>query len=300
MSRLIVMAALAVGVLVVGAPVAARSNVTPSPAAGATGDTTPSPVVTVTASPRAAARATAAASAMASTAPSPTATGSGRAAAQASPAESVTVTGRAWNDTNRNGVQDTGEPGIIGLPVAAVSAEITAAAEQQNWAATRRRLLAALTRRSAPRPHAAATPDPLGDISISESTTGANGTYTVTMVPGTLIVAIGTGPLDATGDIPVVNWTATAPGAGADRTIDSDFTTVAPGLGGGDPPNAVLSDPIDTTADSTVRLDAGFVPRPAGGLPITGGRLRPLLEAGTMLLTVGLCLIIATRRRTTG
>ncbi|MDT4986859.1 MAG: hypothetical protein QOI74_953, partial [Micromonosporaceae bacterium] len=249
------------------------------------------------------------ASPVARTAPSPTPTGvaGGRAATQAAPAESVTVAGRAWNDTNRNGIQDTAEPGIVGLPVAAVSTQLTAAAaEQENWAATRRRLLAALTRRSTSDPHAAApdpsasaSPDPLGDISISESTTGANGTYSLTMVPGTLIVAMGTGPLDATGDIPAVNWTATTPGAGADRTVDSDFTTVPPGLGGGDPPIAVLSDTIDTIADSTVRLDAGFVPRPGAGLPITGAGVGPILGTGAVLFTVGLGLIIATRRRTT-
>ena len=208
----------------------------------------------------------------------------------------VTVTGRAWEDRDRDGVQDTGEPGIPGLPVALISGDLVAvgpdSTEASPDAATQRRHL-----RAALGGHRASGVSAAREATVRETTTGADGGYGFPGVPtGTLMVALRAGPLNGSGEIPVAVWTFSPRGAGTDTTRDSDF---APFEFPGQPTIAGFSDQLVAAAGTPVDLDAGLY-RGGGTLPVTGRRAWVTLSTGAVSVVIGLTLVrVGGRRRLT-
>jgi hypothetical protein len=193
-------------------------------------------------------------------------------------AATVTVQGRAWNDRNRNGIRENGEPGIGGLPVAVFALGELAGSAKSDLT---RRLIGRLQAR-----------DTAGD-DVRETVTGRDGTYRVTGLPaGTVMVLIGAGPVDANGDIPAVEWAFTRYGAGNDRGRDSDFV---PFTDGGGPAVFGVSDVVTVAGGAAAVLDAGMYRRPM--LAVTGTNVVAVTGTGLALVCVGFVLLRAARRR---
>lgn len=210
------------------------------------------------------------------------------------------ISGRVWNDRNRNGVQDAGEKGVKGLPVVALAARASMLSNSSSGAVAR------LTANPA----------------FHQTTTDATGGYSFPeVVPGTWMVAVGAGPLSPDGrDIPVIVWTFTKKDAGGDDTKDSDVL-----LSERLQNKAALSDALTIGRDEKVDVDAGVfrdepspspsassttepsestsppakpVPGTGGGsLPKTGLAIGGFLLAGALLIGGGTVLTLAARRR---
>jgi hypothetical protein len=208
--------------------------------------------------------------------PSASAAAAGGATAAAA---TITVRGRAWNDRNRNGIRENGEPGIGGLPVAVFAVGELAGASKSD-----------LIRRLIGRMQARDTSG--GDV--REAITGRDGRYSVTGLPaGTVVVLIGAGPVDRNGDIPAVQWAFTRYAAGSDRGLDSDFVPYADA---GGPAVFGVSDVITIAGGGGAVLDAGMYRRPT--LAVTGTNVVALGGTGLALVCVGFLLVRGARRRT--
>ncbi|WP_238017131.1 hypothetical protein KZZ52_40140 [Dactylosporangium sp. AC04546] len=203
----------------------------------------------------------------------------------AAAAATARVRGRAWNDSNRDGIRSAGERGIRGLPVLVVSAGELSAASDADLA---QQLRDHLRRRQAGASAAAG-------IDLREAVTGADGTYDVPAVAaGTVVVAIGTGPVDPDGDISSVQWAFSRYARGSDRSRDSDFVPVADP---GQPVTAGISAAVTAAGGTTVVLDAGMYRRPI--LAVTGANVAVMTLTGGLLLVAGLLLVRLGRRRVT-
>ncbi|MFI5910397.1 hypothetical protein [Dactylosporangium sp. NPDC051541] len=196
-------------------------------------------------------------------------------------AATVTVRGRAWNDRNRNGVRDGGEPGIGGLPVAVFAVGELAGQSQQSKADLTRRLIG--------RMHTRDTSG--GDV--REAVTGKDGTYRVTGLPaGSVVVLIGAGTVGRDGNIAAIEWAFTRYAAGGDRGRDSDFV---PYTEAGGPAVFGVSDVVTIAGGGAATLDAGLYRRPV--LAVTGTNVVALGGTGFALVCAGFVLVRAARRR---
>jgi len=212
------------------------------------------------------------------------------------------ISGRVWNDRNRNGVQDRGEKGVDGLPVVALAQRGPKLSNGFNSA--RARLAAA------PGFHLTTT-DAKGEYSFPE------------VMPGEWVVAVGAGPLSPDQqDIPVIVWTFTQKDAGGDDAKDSDVL-----LSEKFQNKAAVSDILVIERDGKADVDAGVfrdepspnpsasataepstsnspsaapAPGTAGGsLPKTGLAIGGFLLAGAVLIGGGTALTLAARKRRT-
>jgi hypothetical protein len=130
--------------------------------------------------------------------------------------------GRVWSDTNRNGLQDSGEPGIAG---AKVSLWVWSSSEGQRG----------LSRRAT-----------AARVVIPDTITDSDGRYTLTNVPSFTYKVV----LDLPGDDPKL----TKANAGSNDKIDSDFDTDANAIG------TAVSRPYKLRSNGHIVLDAGYLP----------------------------------------
>jgi hypothetical protein len=193
-------------------------------------------------------------------------------------AATVVVRGRVWNDRNRNGIRDGGEPGIGGLPVVVFAVGELAAQSKSD-----------LTKRLIGRMHAR----DLGGGDVREAVTGQDGAYRMAGLPaGSVVVLVGAGPVGRDGDIAAVEWAFSRYAAGSDRGRDSDFVPYAE-VGG--PAVFGVSDVVTIAGGGAAVLDAGMYRRPM--LAVTGTNVVAVGGAGFALVCVGLVLVGAARRR---
>jgi len=207
--------------------------------------------------------------------------------------KTITVKGRVWNDRNRNGIQDQGEPGIQGIPVFAVSSNEVVPDERLHKPAPAR-----------PGVNRLAVPDPTG----REGVTNADGTYHFRALgEGTVHVGVASGPINETG-VPALVWKYSVKGAGTDRAKDSDVATVD-----GPTPNMAHSGDLRARPNTTLVVDAGLfktatasptatatatpAPGTGGSLPNTGVTIGGFLAAGAALIGAGAALTVVARRR---
>ncbi|GAA3452846.1 SdrD B-like domain-containing protein [Dactylosporangium matsuzakiense] len=199
----------------------------------------------------------------------------------AASAATVTVRGRAWNDRNRNGLRDGGEPGIGGLPVAVFAVGELAGQSQQSKADLMRRLIGRMQARDTSG----------GDV--REAVTGRDGTYRVTGLPaGSVVVLIGAGRVGPDGDIAAVEWAFTRYAAGNDRSRDSDFVAYTDA---GGPAVFGVSDVVTIAPGGAAVLDAGMYHRSI--LAVTGANVVAVGRTGFALVLAGFVLVRAARRR---
>jgi hypothetical protein len=222
--------------------------------------------------------------------------------------EDVTVRGRIWNDKNRNGIQDTGEPGLANVPVVVFSLD-----EGDDLPEARSKIKGltednGLTKKA---PKARAKADDEGDE--GELLTGADGRYEVTGIKigktGKVVVLALPAVVNPNTNDFASFWSLTKPDQGKDATKDSDLYPTP--ISDPEVPELKEFGTLEFTAKpgSKVTVDAGLfrdeetpssTPAPGGGggpLPNTGLAIGGFLIAGVALIGGGTALTIVARRR---
>ncbi len=211
----------------------------------------------------------------------------------------VTLTGRVWDDQNKNGIQDAGEKGIVDVPVQAgirSAGDFCAEVKGDEDAIEDEKP----TAKSLAEEGDDAQPF---DLALTDE----NGDYTLHITARRFGVEIVPGVLTFKDGEPVLTdlRTLSKPGAGTDRATDSDFTPCGP-VEDFDHKLTVGLYSGKTLKDLTVDLDGGLFkdvstsPAPGDGggpLPNTGLAIGGFLIAGLALVGGGTVLTIAARRR---
>jgi hypothetical protein len=219
-------------------------------------------------------------------------------------AGTVSVKGRVWNDKNRNGIQDAGEPGIADVPVVIFANPEEDAPEAQLKAKGLVEEDGVVE--DAPKSRAAAEDDETVVL------TGADGRYEVTEVElnktGEVVTFVF--PVTFTSNDEPIIWKITKPDQGDDARKDSDVyptefedeeipeltefgTLVFPAKAGSE----VTIDAGLFRDETTPSPSATTAPGGGGSLPNTGLAVGGFVAAGTLLVGGGAALMILARRR---
>jgi hypothetical protein len=201
---------------------------------------------------------------------------------QPGPKNNGEVCVQAWNDKDKDGLRDTGETPVAGLPVDLVSTSPSV----KNQARSRAEDAAPVT-------------DDNGRHCFSK------------LRPGSYQARLALGPLDSQNGTRSVRklWELTKKDVGHDDTVDSDFALLQqpnePEFTG----KVGVTDALNVKDDQTLTVDGGVYKNepapsasptpPAGGgsLPVTGAAVGGILAAGALLLLGGAALATAARRR---
>ncbi|WP_189114966.1 hypothetical protein [Pilimelia terevasa] len=197
----------------------------------------------------------------------------------------VGIAGRIWDDRDRDGRQDPGEPGISGVRVWTFN---YALADPMSGAQMRAAAVASLHEWERGRM-------PVLEPAETDSTaSGPDGRYDFGLLaPGPTVVAVVTATYEPETDALTPSTSLTRPHQGPDGT-DSDFTATDAGTFG----LAAV-----TTVDGDRRdLDAGLLGAASAALPVTGRGVADGIVLGAGLCAAGVLLLrlASLRRRPAG